>query len=276
MKNLARVVPIAALTLVLAFVPADKKSSTITILQNCTLVPSTRIHALPRIRNRDGTAINWGGYAVETSLTSPQKHAVSSVQGSWRIPSLSASTSPDTYSALWVGIDGYSDNKVEQIGTEQDWTPDGQTNYVWFEMFPRRGYIIPDFPIEPGDTFSASVNYAGRDLFILSITNVTKGFAYSVPTRHTRMRAPRESAEWIVEAPSGRHVLPLADFGTASFSDCSAMVNGVAGAIDNPACQYDPISMTLDGTVKERPSALTDSTIQGTTVSAFSVRWFHE
>jgi len=276
MKCLFQVVPAAALILVLAFVPADKKPSTITILQNCALAPSTRIHATPRIRNRDGTASNWGGYAVETSLTSPHKHAVSSVQGTWQIPTLSPTTSPIAYSAIWVGIDGYSDNRVEQLGTEQDWTPDGQTNYVWFEMYPRRGYVITEFPIEAGDTFSASVNYAGRDQFILSITNVTKGFAYTVPARHTRMRASRKSAEWIVEAPSGRHVLPLADFGTASFSDCSAIVNGVTGAIDNPAWQYDPITMTLDGTVKEQPSALTDSTVQGTTVSAFSTQWYHE
>lgn len=276
MKYFSKVVPIAALTLALALVPADRKSSTITILQNCALVPSTRIHALPRIHNRDGTASNWGGYAVETSLTTPQKHAVSSVQGSWQIPALSASTSPDTYSALWVGIDGYSDNKVEQLGTEQDWTPDGQTNYAWFEMYPRRGFIIPDFPLEPGDTVSASVNYAGRDQFILSITNITKGVAYTVPARHSRMRAPRESAEWIVEAPAGRRVLPLADFGTASFSGCSAIVNGINGAIDNPAWQYDPINMTADGTVKAQPSALTDSTVQGSTVSAFSAQWYHE
>jgi len=161
------------LTLALAFVPADKKPSTIITLQKCALTPSTRIHATPRIRERNGTSSNWGGYAVETSLASPQKGAVSAVNGSWRIPTVLASTSPETFSAFWVGIDGYSDNTVEQLGTEQDWTPDGPTYYVWFEMYPHRSYIISGFPIEPGDAFSASVNYAGGGLFILSITNLT-------------------------------------------------------------------------------------------------------
>jgi hypothetical protein len=276
MKYLARIAPVVALTLALAFVPADKKPSAIISLQNCALTPTTRIHAAPRIRERDGTASNWGGYAVETSLASPQKNAVSAVHGSWRIPTVSASTSPETYSALWVGIDGDSDNTVEQLGTEQDWTPDGQTNYVWFEMYPHRGYLITGFPIETGDTFSASVNYAGGSLFILSITNVTKGVSYTVPPRYTKMKASRESAEWIVEAPYQGGVLPLADFGTVSFSNCSATVNGVTGAIDNSAWQNDAITMASGSTVKAQPSTLKDSIVHGTTVSAFSARWHHE
>lgn len=276
MKYLIRIVPVAALTLAFAFVPADKKPATIITLQKCALTPSTRIHAAPRIRNRDGTASNWGGYAVETSLASPQRNAVSAVYGSWRIPSVSASTSPEAYSALWVGIDGYSDNSVEQLGTEQDWTPHGQTNYVWFEMYPHRSYIITGFPIEPGDTFSAAVNFAGNGLFVLSITNLTKGVSYTVPPKYTKMKASRESAEWIVEAPSGGGILPLADFGTVSFSKCSAKVNGVAGAIDNSAWQYDPITMESGSIVKAQPSALSDSTVRGTTVSAFSARWHHQ
>lgn len=276
MKYLPRIAPVTALTLALAFVPADNKTSTIITLQKCALTPSNRIHAAPRIRNSDGTASNWGGYAVETSLASPQKNAVSVAYGSWRIPTVSASTSPETYSALWVGIDGYSDNSVEQLGTEQDWTPGGPTNYVWFEMYPHRSFIISGFPIEPGDTFSASVNYAGGELFVLSITNVTKGVSYTVPPKYTRMKASRESAEWIVEAPSGGGVLPLADFGTVSFANCSAKVNGLTGAINNPAWQYDPITMTSGSTVKAQPSTLKDSTIHGTTVSAFSARWYHE
>jgi hypothetical protein len=276
MKYLTRIAPLAALTLSVAFVPADKKESTIITLQNCTLTPSTRNHAAPRIRDRNGTASNWGGYAVQTSLAAPQKNVVSAVYGSWRIPNVTASTSPDTYSALWVGIDGYSDNSVEQLGTEQDWTPHGPVYSVWFEMYPRRSFTISGFPIQPGDTFSAAVKYAGNELFVLSITNLTKGVSYTVPPKYTKMRASRESAEWIIEAPSGGNVLPLADFGTVSFVNCAAKINGVTSAIDNPAWQFDPITMSSGNTVKAQPSGLRDSTVHGTTVSAFTARWHHE
>ena len=46
---------------------------------------------------------------------------MSAVYGSWIVPTVSGSSSGKTYSAVWVGIDGYaSDSTVEQIGTEQD------------------------------------------------------------------------------------------------------------------------------------------------------------
>src|SRR5262245_8875551 len=148
MKYLRRIAAAGALALALAFVSAGKKSSAVITLQKCALVPSTRIHAAPRIRERNDTASNWAGYVAETTLATPQKDSVSAVNGSWRIPNLSRSDSPETYSAIWVGIDGDTDNTVEQLGTEQDWTPDGQTNYVWFEMYPHRSFFISGFPAD--------------------------------------------------------------------------------------------------------------------------------
>src|SRR5690349_12425752 len=63
------------------------------------------------------TSSNWAGYVVENS--SSQKGAVSDVKGTWTVPTLSCS-STNSYSAAWVGIDGFTDRTVEQIGTEQD------------------------------------------------------------------------------------------------------------------------------------------------------------
>ena len=48
------------------------------------------------------------------------------------------SGSGPTYSSVWVGIDGYSSNTVEQIGTEQDVSANGKTSYyAWYEMYPQ-------------------------------------------------------------------------------------------------------------------------------------------
>src|SRR5262249_5678892 len=201
--------------------------------------------AAPRIHVREGTASNWSGYVIATSLASPQQGAVNSVEGSWTIPAVSPSESPNTYSAFWVGIDGNSDNTVEQIGTEHDWTPNGQQNYVWFEMYPHALYLISGFPIAPGDSFGAGVKYAGSGVFSLSITNFTQGVSFTVPRRYTKMKhAQRSSAEWIAEAPYSGGVLPLADFGKASFTDCQATLDGITGPIDNaPAWQDDAITM---------------------------------
>ena len=52
---------------------------------------------------------------------SPQGDAFTDVKGSWIVPSVSGNTNQTAYSVTWIGIDGYSSNTVEQIGTEQDW-----------------------------------------------------------------------------------------------------------------------------------------------------------
>jgi hypothetical protein len=115
--------------------------------------------------------------------------------------------------------------------------------------------------------------------FALSITNLTQNLGYVVPMRFTRLKsAQRSSAEWIVEAPYSGGVLPLADFGTGSFSNCRATLDGITGPIDNaPAWQYDDITMeTANRTIKAQPSALADSGKGASRTSSFSVAWYHE
>src|SRR5690348_12236358 len=58
---------------------------------------------------------NWSGYAV----TGPNG-SVSSVQGSWIVPSVTCAKHSATYSSYWVGIDGFSSGTVEQTGTDSD------------------------------------------------------------------------------------------------------------------------------------------------------------
>src|SRR5205823_3981550 len=162
-------------------------------------IPATAVHhrpqAAPRIRNKNGTSGNWAGYAVASNLRAPLSGVVSEVQGTWKVPAVSGSDSADTYSSNWIGIDGYSDNTVEQTGTEHDMTPDGPVYYAWFEMYPKSGYRILNFPVEPGDTITAEVHYLGNNRFSLTIANQTKDVSFSTTQRH---KAQRQSAEWIV------------------------------------------------------------------------------
>ena len=230
--------------------------------------PEAHHRAVPHIRNRNGTSQNWGGYAVASNLAAPTSGVVSDVKGTWTVPSLSPSESSSTYSSSWVGIDGYSDNTVEQIGTEQDLTRAGPDYYAWFEMYPKVGYRILNFPVEADDTISAEVHYAGNNRFKLTIRNVTKNVSFSTTQRS---KAKRQSAEWIVEPPYSGGILPLADFGTISFSACSATLNGNTGSIGASAWQHDAITMAYhDGIIKAQPSNLTGG---GT---GFSVSWNNE
>ncbi len=121
-------------------------------------IPSSSVHRswqAPRIRNRNGTSTNWSGYAVyDIASSSGRKRTTSAatfsdVWGSWVVPEVIASESGSTYSAAWVGLDGYSSNTVEQIGTEQDWSNGSPQYYAWFEMYPKEGLRDRRLPGEP-------------------------------------------------------------------------------------------------------------------------------
>lgn len=219
----------------------------------------------PRVKVTDSTSSNWSGYAVATSLASPAVNAVSDVKGQWTVTPVSGGGA-NTYSSVWVGIDGYSDGTVEQIGIEEDWYNGAPRYYAWYEMYPKFPVTISAVSVKAGDSISAAVSYIGNNKFTLTITNLTTGKTY---TTTQKTKAQRSSAEWIAEAPSARKgVLPLTDFGTVSFTSAQATINGHTGPINDPAWQYDPISMvTSTGTVKAAPSPLSPAG------SDFSVVW---
>ena len=160
---------LAAITLIAATVELQTDSTPVNPGASFVLKPisfSTVHHGLtakPRFRLWESTSGNWSGYAVPLD-TSGTTDTFSDVQGTWTVPTVTGVTgnTSATYSSMWVGLDGYTDGTVEQIGTEQDWTGRAQSNYVWFEMYPNAGYEIEGFPASPGDSISAQVKYVGQ------------------------------------------------------------------------------------------------------------------
>src|SRR5262245_4854442 len=230
-------------------------------------IPSTAVHhgaaRAPRIRDKNGTSTNWSGYAIPAGTTTD-------VKGTWVVPNTSYSGTSTTYSSSWVGIDGYDTNTVEQLGTEDDWTggaSGSQRHYAWFEMYPHWAFLINNFPVVPGDTISAEVKVTGRGKYLLSITNVTRSKTFSTTQR--MMSAANGSAEWVVEAPWSGGVLPLANFGTVTFSACSATIDGVHRSLNDAALTPDPITMVNGSTNKAVPS-------YPLTTDGFTVDWNHE
>ncbi len=217
----------------------------------------------PRIRLKNGTSTNWSGYAAQTSLSSPQNNAVSDVKGSWVVPAVTC-TSTNTYSSAWVGIDGYSDNSVEQTGTEHDCIGGKPVYSAWYEIYPKPSFRV-NLPVKAGDNISAEVKYVANNQFRLTLTNTTTGQTF---TTNQKAKAQRQSAEWIMEAPWSGGVLPLSNFGTISFSNANATINGHTGSINDSTWQNDKITMTNEsGTPKATPSDLSNGG------SSFNVAW---
>lgn len=212
-----------------------------------------RIH--PRNHGKHSTSSNWSGYAT-TGAT------YSDVKGTWTQPAVSCTAGQTAYSSFWLGIDGDTTNTVEQTGTDADCVNGTPTYYAWYEMYPKFPVNFSN-AVSPGDHVSAEVKTNGSGQFILTISDTTKGWSHSVTQRLKRARLG--SAEWITEAPSGSGgVLPLANFGTVSYADCTA--DGLAiSSNPNP----DAITMVANGVTKAQPSSLSSG---GT---AFSVTWKH-
>ena len=152
---------------------------------------------------------NWSGYAVTGS-------SFTKALGSWTVPTVDCSETPNTYAAFWVGIDGWTSSTVEQTGTDSDCDGRTPSYYAWYEFYPSPSFLISSVSVAPGDQMSASVTYSSSTKkFTIKITNETTGKSYSKSA--TVSSAKRSSAEWIAEAPcctNGGGILPLADFGT--------------------------------------------------------------
>lgn len=230
--------------------------------------PTNGLFNNPRMHLKNGTSSNWSGYATETNLKTPASNAVTFVTGSWVVPAVTCSRS-STYSSTWVGIDGYSDNTVEQTGTEQDCYRGVPSYYAWYEMYPHSSVRV-SLNVGAGNTMTGSVQFSGTNSYTLTIADTTTGKTFTTVQRLSG--AGRQSAEWVAEAPSSFFgVLPLSNFGTVSFTSAGATLNGHTGVINNPAWQDDPITMELNAsTPKATPSAL------NTTGNGFSVTWEHD
>jgi len=197
-------------------------------------------------------SVNWSGFA-DSSSTSTADH-FSYVSGHWTIPRVSCLRAPyqnqDAFVANWVGLDGFTNQTVEQLGTAAACYENVLYYYVWYEMFPA-GTVEEgttacindnvDCP-QPGDQISASVavkpGTAGENDYTLSLTDSTHPQeSFSVNQQCAADVCADSSAEWIVERPAYEPIaglfqfVPLVDYGRTGFSQGSLVANGRPSSI---------------------------------------------
>ncbi len=203
---------------------------------------------------------NWSGYLADVNSLRRQRGTVSDVKGQWVVPTVtcsSAARASDSYSAVWVGIDGSTDGTVEQVGTGQDCVKGQPTYYAWFEIFPRPSQNLSTFSVEAGDTVNAEVKFIGNGMFSLTLQDVTSGQNFTI--KRADAVARRQSAEWIVEAPASqsKKVLPLANFSVVEIQQASVTINGQTSAIGSGQWRHTALVMAnITGNVQAYPSPL--------------------
>jgi len=213
---------VSGLLLALVTVPTQAQVSGEPGSPQTTAVISPRQHAPRRVlglhpdRVVDNVTVsdstNWSGYAV---IGAAFTHA----RGSWTVPTVDCSSTPNTYAAFWVGIDGWTSDTVEQTGTDSDCDGKTPSYYAWYEFYPAGSVLISSLSVAPGDQMAAAVAFSGSE-FTVTIKNETTGKLFS--KKGTVSGAKRSSAEWIAEAPcctNAGGILPLSDFGTVSFGE---------------------------------------------------------
>jgi hypothetical protein len=219
-------------------------------------------HRLSVLGRGTTSSTNWSGYATQGAT-------FTDVRADWTQPAVSCPSRQRQYASFWVGLDGYTSNSVEQIGTDSDCAGRNRpVYYAWYEMYPAGSVTLSGYPVGVSDRLSAEVSASGT-AFTLTLKNNTRGWTFT--TTRTSTAAQKSSAEWVAEAPSSCFftctVLPLANFGTMSFSASSTTGNNQTGTISS--FTHDQIVMvTNTGTVKATPSALVNGT-------AFSDTWHH-
>ena len=187
---------------------------------------------------------NWSGY-VASGAGSP----FSSVSGSWVQPKADCSAG-DGYSAFWVGIggSGQQSQALEQVGTQSNCLGGQAQYYAWYELVPADSVTIKSLTIAPGDVVTTSVNVIDGTTIELQVKDRTRHTQYTTKLQYAN--PDLSSAEWIAEAPSGCdqyrcRPIPLANFGSLSFTKIAALGNGVGGTLtSNPG--WTTTSITLE------------------------------
>ena len=260
-----------------ALIPAGAATATTAAAAPQVSAPHVVVHsplaAGLRHERTNGTveSTNWGGYAAQDSAKFTE------VQGTWVQPTSTCSSRTDQYAAFWVGIDGYSSDSVEQIGTDSDCDGVNKPNYyAWYEMYPSASVELSpsSYPVKPGQTITGKVSVSGSN-FTLTITNGSWTFS----TTQSGSGLAQSSAEWIAESPEicsrTCTLAQLADFGTVGFTNSDAEVTGQSSPQPISSFTYDGgpqeiICETSNGTVRDEPSAL------GSGGNNFTITWKHD
>jgi hypothetical protein len=190
---------------------------------------------------------NWSGYVATGQPGSPVSY--SSVTGTWVVPTATCATgSAGGFSTVWVGLGGYTSKNQEEVGTDTNCDATGKPiYYAWFELVPYPAYNVPVADrVLPGDTITGLVQILSTTLVELQIVNQTRGWSFS--RNITFSSQDTTTAEWIAEAPAAClrfvcHEANLANFGTVTMSNLSAVGNGSEGTLTDPDWNVTPVQL---------------------------------
>jgi hypothetical protein len=207
-------------------------------------------------------SFNWSGYA-DSSAT---PNTFTAVSAKWRQPGTVCSPEQEL-TAYWVGLDGYSNETVEQDGTLAYCFEGVAYYYTWWEMYPGESVTVGS-TVQPGDVIAASVKRSGTS-YKLSLTDFNNQANFSTVQSCTTCQ--NESAEWIAERPAfSIGITPLTFFRTWNPVGAVQTSNGARGTI---AAGPNPTQITMFDATQTYPL----DTVSGLFArgSSFAAHWLN-
>lgn len=191
---------------------------------------------------------NWSGYVVPSS-----KSLITDAQGSFVVPTLNCSDTPNGYSSIWAGIGGEqwstggSSGVLLQTGVDANCVGGVQQDDGWFEQWPSQpnhSVVFTGFPVAAGDQIDASVYETTAGQWVTLVSDVNTGLSGimltgaswgvgETSTIHTTgwtiqgttaglVYSGGYTAEWIVEDPTNTITqtgFPFANFGSVTWTN---------------------------------------------------------
>ena len=219
-------------------------------------LPRTHLADPRRVSNAADVSGNWSGYA-DAACSSCALRYVAAV---FTIPSVNcAESQANANVSEWVGLDGWTDNTVEQTGIDAYCNGATAEYYGWVEMFPSAPLTYTG-PMNVGDAIEANVYYnASTGQWQTSLTDVTNGnYLDSSQPCPAGSTCRNSSAEVITEAPASGGILPLADYGQMTYAAAQVTSrNGTRGDLaSNGLWSADSVTMDNAAGQTSTPSAV--------------------
>jgi hypothetical protein len=201
-----------------------------------TYLPGSRIV----IHRPDGQAIiktnDWAGYADVAC----GRCALRYVAADFPAPSINcakvSAKSSNHYVSAWIGLDGVTDDTVEQVGVDGVCFKGTPVYYVWYEMYPENSHVFTISGFSPGDALSGSVYYDSHThRWQLTLIDLTRDVGFETDQAcPSGQKCRNADAEAITEDPGG--AVPagfyLGDFGATFFGHAKVTSrNGTHGTL---------------------------------------------
>jgi hypothetical protein len=212
------------------------------------------------------SSTNWSGYAIVTA-----RSIVTCVEAEWVQPTVKCHGTSHTSVSIWVGLGGFNQGRLEQIGTAIDCVGGSSLDYSWHESLPKERHEI-DTPVsvDSGDRIWAQVRWVSGSTYQLSLANLTSADGFTVKDTNGALR--RTEAEWIAEAPTSCaqtcRVLKMPNWGKVTFDHIVATVAGVRTTLKaNGATR---VRIRLESITRATRAIVTSTASDG---SSFVVTW---